>query len=160
MTYRMTADDAYRVSRMLMPRWFSIGIGVGAVLILIGGAVLAVSGEVGLGVGLVGGALFLLASRPIVRWVTMRRVSTRLAKVPEPIVVTIGADGIRGSRGQSSSLVGWGDVTSVDVRGPFVWVQGRVSPVFAIPLRAFSGDAEIQGFVTAANGFLASSTPT
>ena len=87
----------------------------------------------------------------------MRRISTRLAKVPEPIVVTVGPDGIRGARGQSSSLVSWGDVTSVGVRGSFVWVHGRASPIYAIPRRAFSGDADAQMFVTAANGFLAGS---
>ena len=63
----------------------------------------------------------------------------------------------RGARGQSSSLVSWGDVTSVAVRGSFVWVHGRASPIYAIPRRAFSGEADAQMFVTAANGFLAAS---
>ena len=72
-------------------------------------------------------------------------------------MVTVGPDGIRGARGQSSSLVAWGDVTSVDVRGSFVWVQGRVGPIYAIRPRAFSDDADTQLFVTAANGFLAGS---
>ena len=88
----------------------------------------------------------------------MRRISTRLAKVPEPIEVTLGPDGIRGARGQSSSLVAWADIASVDVRGPFVWVTGHASPVYAIPRRVFSGDADAQAFVAAANGFLAGST--
>ena len=156
-TYRMTPDDAYRVSRMMMPRWVPMGIGVGAVLLFLAAAVLVISGEVGIGLGLVIGAVLVLATRPLMRWVAIRRISTRLAKLPGPVILTIEPDGIHAARGQSSSLVAWTDVVSVGTRGPFVWVQGRVGPVFAVPRRAFSSDADIQGFVSAANGFLAGS---
>ena len=145
------------MSRMLIPRRIPLVMGLGAVLILVSAAVLVVSGQIGLGVLCALWAIFLLASRPIVRWLSIRRISTKLARVPEPVVVTIGPDGIRGARGKSSSLVSWGDVTSVDVRGPFVWVQGRLNPVYAIPRRAFSDESDVQMFVTAANGFLAAS---
>ena len=90
----------------------------------------------------------------------MRRISRTLAKIPEPLELTLGPDGIRGARGQSSSLVAWADIASVDVRGRFVWVQGHVRPVYAIPLRVFSGDADAKAFVDAANGFLAASSRT
>jgi len=157
-TFHMTADEVYRVSRMVMPRWTSVMIGVGAVLILICGAALVASGQAGLATGVVLPALFLLASRPIARVLSMRRISRTLAKIPEPIELTIGPDGVRGARAKSSSLVAWTDIVSVDLRGPFVWIQGHARPVYAIPTRAFSGDADAQALVAAANGFLAAST--
>jgi hypothetical protein len=157
-TFQLTADEAYRVSRMLIPRWTPVLIGTGAVLILLCGAVLIAGGQAGLGIGLVVPALFLLASRPIARVLAMRRISRTLAKIPEPLELTLGPDGIRGARGQSSSLVAWADIASVDMRGSFVWVQGHIRPVYAIPLRVFRGNADAQAFVTAANGFLAASS--
>jgi hypothetical protein len=157
-TYRMTPDEAYRVGRMLIPRRVPMAIGVGAALILLVGTVLVLSGQVGLGVLCLLWAIFVFASRPIVRWQSIRRISAKLAKVPEPVVVTIGPDGIRGARGQSSSLLSWADVTSVGMRGPFVWIQGRVNVAYAIPRRAFGSESDAQVFVTAANGFLAAST--
>jgi hypothetical protein len=157
-TFRLTADEAYRVGRMLIPRWSPVLIWSGGILILICGAVFIAGGQTGLGVGVVVPALFLLASRPIARVLSRRRISRTLAKIPEPLQLTIGPDGIRGARGQSSSLVAWADISSVDVRGPFVWVRGHVRPVYAIPRRVFSGDADAQAFVAAANGFRAASS--
>src|SRR6478735_7189072 len=157
-TFRLTADEAYRVSRMLIPRWTPVVIWTGGIVILICGAVFIAGGQEGLGIGLVVPAIFLLASRPIARALSMRRIARTLAKIPEPLELTIGPDGIRGARGQSSSLVAWTDISSVDVRGPFVWVRGHVRPVYAIPRRVFSGDADAQAFVAAANGFLAESS--
>ena len=119
---------------------------------------LIAGGQEGLGIGLAVPAIFLLASRPIARALSMRRIARTLAKIPEPLELTIGPDGIRGARGQSSSLVAWADIASVDVRGPFVWVRGHVRPVYAIPRRVFKGDADAQAFVAAANGFLAASS--
>src|SRR6478752_9958252 len=133
-TFRLTADEAYRVSRMLIPRWTPVVIWTGGILILICGAVLIAGGQEGLGIGLVVPAIFLLASRPIARALSMRRIARTLAKIPEPLELTLGPDGISGTRGQSSSLVAWADIAAVDVRGPFVWVRGHVRPVYAIPL--------------------------
>ena len=143
---------------MVMPRWAPVAIGIGAVLMLVCGAVVIAGGQVGLGSAIVVPALFLLASRPIARALTMRRISRTLARIPEPLELTIGPDGIRGAHGQSSSLVAWADIAAVDVRGPFVWVQGRARPVYAIPRRAFTGDADAEAFVAAAHGFLAAAT--
>jgi hypothetical protein len=157
-TFRLTADEAYRVGRMLIPRWTPVVIWTGGILILICGAVLIAGGQEGLGIGLVVPAIFLLASRPIARALSMRRIARTLAKIPEPLELTLGPDGIRGARGQSSSLVAWADIGSVDVRGSFVWVQGHARPVYAIPLREFSGDEDAQAFVAAANGLLAESS--
>jgi hypothetical protein len=149
-TYRLTADEAYRARRILLPRWVPIAIGLGAVLLLIAGIALVTSGYPEVGVAILVAPVVVLVSRPIVRWLSMRRISTMLRRVPDPIVVTIDADGIRGQRGSSSSLVGWSDVVSVESRGPFVWVQGRLQPVYAIPRRAFDGNADADRFVAAA----------
>jgi hypothetical protein len=85
----------------------------------------------------------------------MRRITKDLAKVPDPVVVVIDADGMHATRGDSSSLLAWSDVTSVEVRGDFIWVQGRLRPAYIIPTRAFGSAADVDRFVTAARGYLA-----
>ena len=93
-TYRLTPDEAYRASRMLDPaRDPDRDRHRRGTITFICGAVLVAGDQAGLGIGLVVGALFLLAWRPLVRWLSMRRISARLDKVPEPIVVTVGPDG-------------------------------------------------------------------
>jgi hypothetical protein len=153
----MTAAEAYRVGRMLLPRWITLAIGLGIALLLVAGIGLLVSGHPALGTGFVAGGLGALATRPLVRWWQMRRIAAVLAKVPEPVAVMIDANGIHVSRGHSSSVLDWSDIVSVDLRGDFVWVQGRVRPVCVIPRRSFGDAADVDRFVTAAQGHLARS---
>ena len=154
-TYRMTAAEAYRASRMVLPRWIPAAIGVGIGLFIVAGIVLLVTGSTALGVTFVSVGIAVVALRPLVRWRLMNRISKGLAKVPDDVVVVIEADGIHATRGDSSAVLAWSDVTSVDVRGDFIWVQGRLRPAYIIPTRAFGSAADVDRFVTAARGYLA-----
>jgi hypothetical protein len=154
-SYRMTAAEAYRASRMVLPRWITAAIGVGIGLFILAGIVLLVTGSTTLGVSFVSVGIAVFALRPLVRWRLMHRISKGLAKVPDDVVVVIEADGIHAARGDSSAVLAWSDVSSIDVRGDFVWVQGRLRPAYIIPTRAFGDAADVDRFVTAARGYLA-----
>jgi hypothetical protein len=154
-TYRVTAAEAYRASRLLLPRWITVAVVVGIGLFFAAGILLLATGSTTFGAALVFGGLAGLASRPVVRWRQMRRISRNLAAVPDAVVVALDADGLRATRGNSSSLLAWSDIASVDVRRDFIWVQGRLRPAYIIPTRAFRDAADVDRFVTAARGYLA-----
>jgi hypothetical protein len=154
-TYRVTAAEAYRVRRMLLPRWITLAIALGIGLFLVAGIGLLLSGLPALGTGFVVGGIAALATRPLMRWWQLRRISKVLAKLPHPVVVTVDAHGFHVTSGQSSSLIDWSDIVSVDLRGDFVWVQGRVRPIYVIPRRSFGDAADVDRFVAAARGYLA-----
>jgi hypothetical protein len=140
---------------MVLPRWIPTAIGVGIGLFIVAGIVLLVTGPTALGVSFVSVGIAVFALRPLVRWRLMHRISKGLAKVPDAVVVAIEADGIHAARGDSSAVLAWSDVSSVDVRGDFVWFQGRLRPAYVIPVRAFANAADVDRFVTTARGYLA-----
>jgi len=156
-TFHWTPEEAYRASRLLVPRWVTASGVITSLVILVAGIALLASGDLVVGSAAVVGGVVGIAARPVVRRRDVQKMAHVLAAVPEPLTVKVGPEGVRGSQGSTTDAYPWEAIASVAVVAEFVVVKGRPKALYIVPTRAFQGSGDIDGFVALADAYLAAS---
>ncbi|HJV48733.1 MAG TPA: YcxB family protein [Geothrix sp.] len=145
--YALTPDEALRGSRAFKRLWYAVSVGSGALVTLLGVAVLAASrGQAGFGLFMIfNGLLFLIMPEAVLRWARRRRGLSAYSS----LALRLDDEGLSLETEASEGGLPWDAFTEIRRRGGFWIFRAGPSQAVLVPERALdaAASAELEAFL-------------